>query len=70
ISVTKNTFHIEMPGLSKRQAELRSAIFERWSKDNVSSESEESEEEDTKMDADFKVDTDDEEDFFREIWFK
>ncbi|CAF3871804.1 unnamed protein product, partial [Rotaria sp. Silwood1] len=54
-----------MPAVTKRQAHLRSAIFERWSNEKVLSESEGSGEDDSEMDVDFTVDTDDER-FFQE----
>jgi len=56
-----------MPGLSKKQLHLRSAIAQRWSTENTSSESEGSEEDDSKMDIDFKVDTDEEGDFLEKF---
>jgi hypothetical protein len=51
-------FHFEMPGVSKRQAHSRLAIFERWPKENVLSECEGSSEDDSKMNVDFKTDSD------------
>jgi hypothetical protein len=54
-----------MPRISKRQTHSRSSIFDRWSNENVLSESEASSEDDSKMDADFKADSDDE-GYFRE----
>ena len=50
-----------MPGLSKRQAKLRLATSQRYPKENIPSESEGSNEDDSKMDADFQVDNDDDE---------
>jgi hypothetical protein len=51
-----------MPALSKRQAHSRSAIAERWPMSNIRYESERSDENDSKMDADFDVHADGEED--------
>ena len=52
-----------MPEVSKRAARGRSAIFQRWTEKSVFSESESSNEDDSKMDVDFKADSDDERDF-------
>jgi hypothetical protein len=51
-----------MPTLSKRQVQARSAIAERWPMSNIQYESERSDENDYKIDADFDVRVDGEED--------
>ena len=52
-----------MPGVSKRAVRGRSAIFQRWTEKSVFSGRESSNEDDSKMDVDFKADSDDERDF-------
>jgi hypothetical protein len=48
-----------MPGVSKRQAHSRLAIFQRWPKETISPESEVCSEDDFEMDIDFQLDDDD-----------
>jgi len=48
----------ETPVVSKRQAHSRLPTFERWPKENVLSEYEGSSKDDSKMNIDFKTDSD------------
>ena len=56
-------FILKCQGVLKRAARGHSSIFQRWIEKSVFSESESSNKDDSKIDVDFKADSDDERDF-------